>query len=351
MDGEILTTAGVLALGNLHAQIDGLEQKAAADQLTVQAQAGLIELVTLRGHVRGCIADYEQAAALAEQLLEDAPSDGDAVLARARARATFHRFAEALTDLDEAQRRGADPTSVDAERAATFQATGRYDEALAIYAEAVERRADFTSVANLATLHAECGEIDAAERCFGESRERYRGVSPIPLAQLDFIRAQMWIRQGDLARAEVWLGAAVRRLPAYAPAAGHLAEVEAAVGDTGSAIARLRPLAGSSDDPDYAAQLARILGEAGRPDEAGAWRDRAAARYDELVAEHLEAFADHAAEFWLEAGDEPHRALRLAERNLEVRPTRRAQELVARATRAANGEVTRAVASRLEGVA
>ena len=148
-----------------------------------------------------------------------------------------------------------------------------------------------------------------AERFFDESRNRYRGVSPFPLALLHFRRALMWLAQGNLHRARTWLGAAHRRLPAYAPAQGHLAEVEAALGETDSAIARLRPLTISSDDPDYAAQLARILSEAGHVEEALEWRARAAARYDELVARHLEAFADHAAEFWLDVGGATDRAL------------------------------------------
>ena len=88
---------------NLQAQIDGLERQAAAEQLAVSDQAELIALVTLRGHVLGRIADYEWAEELAEQLTRDAQDDGEAFLARAQARATFHRFTDALTDLDEAQ--------------------------------------------------------------------------------------------------------------------------------------------------------------------------------------------------------------------------------------------------------
>ena len=218
-----------------------------------------------------------------------------------------------------------------------LQAVGRYDEALTLMREAVKRRADFASVAALASLCAESGDIDRAEQLFDESRDRYRGVSPIPLAQLHFQRATMWLAQGDLPRGRSWLGAAHRRLPAYAPAQGHLAEVEAALGETDSAIARLHPLTISSDDPDYPAQLARILTEVGRAEEAREWRARAAARYDELVARHPEAFADHAAEFWLDAGADPHRALSLARRNLEVRQTPRAHELLSRATRAVDG--------------
>lgn len=57
----------------------------------------------------GRIADYERAAELAEQLLRGTTDAGTALLARARTRATFHRFAEALGDLDDAKRNGLIP--------------------------------------------------------------------------------------------------------------------------------------------------------------------------------------------------------------------------------------------------
>ena len=335
-DGELFTTSGALALVNLQAQIDGQLGQDTRGQ-AVSGRAQLIELVALRGHVLGRIADDEWAEELAEQLTRDAPGDGVAFLARARARATFHRFPDALADLDGARRLGAAPTVVDAERAVIFQAIGQYDQALTICREAVGRRADFDSLGALATLHAERGEIAAAERFFDESRDRYGGVSPFPLALLDFQRGLMWMVQGDLQRSHAWLGAAHRRLPAYAPAQGHLAEVEAALGKREAAVARLLPLTASSDDPDYAASLARILSELGRVEEARGWVAKAAARYDELVARHPQAFADHAAEFWLEAGADPHRARSLARTNLEVRQTPRARALVARATHASQG--------------
>jgi hypothetical protein len=93
-------------------------------------------------------------------------------------------------------------------------------------------------------------------------------------------------------------------------------------------------LAVSSDDPDYAAQLARILGETGRADESRHWCRLAAVRYDELIVSHPEAFADHAAEFWLAAGANPEKALRFARINVEVRKTPRAYGLLAQAVAA-----------------
>src|SRR5262249_18277514 len=54
---------------------------------------------------------------------------------------------------------------------------------------------------------------------------------------------------------------------------------------------------------------------------------RAKREYDALTARHPEAFADHAARFWLGVGADPHKALVLAEKNLAVRPTRAAVAL------------------------
>src|SRR5260370_2313926 len=327
---ELPVTDGTIALLNLQAQIDGLELDVRLSHATVESRVGLIELITLRGLILGHIADYQRADEIAEQLVCDAAADGIAFVARARTRAIFHRFTDALDDIDRAERLGFNAETTNGDSAAIFQALGRYDEALAIREEAADRRASFDNVAALVGLYSEIGEIDAAERLHAESRRRYRGVSPFPLALLDFQLGLMWMNKGRLDDARTSFDAARRRVPAYAPAQGHLAEVEAELGETESALARLYSLAASSHDPDYAAQLARLLWDAGCS-QFRHWRRLAAARYDELVASYPEAFADPAAEVWLAAGANPDKALPLATMNVEIRKTPRAYDLRARA--------------------
>jgi tetratricopeptide (TPR) repeat protein len=302
----------------------------------VAERALLVDLLMLRGEVLGCIADDERAAELAQVLVRDAPDDGAAWLARARTRAAFHRFLEALADLDAAGRRDVDRAAPDAERAAILQAVGCYAEALVLRRDAAERRPDFTTLGALAVLEAERGKVAQAERLFTEARRRYRGVSPFPVAELDFRRGLMWLGQRDLHTARAWFDVAVQRVPAYAPALGHLAEVDAALGARDAAIDRLRPLAAFSDDPEYAASLASVLSDAGQPLEAEQWRMSAAARYDELVVRHPEAFVDHAVEFWLTVGgDRPEGAPvgRVQSVPVDLRtgpaPLRRSERLVA----------------------
>jgi tetratricopeptide (TPR) repeat protein len=329
------TTDGAIAIGNLQAQIDGEERLASYQPLTVSQRAGIAELTAMRGQFLGRIADYERAEQIAEQLVREAPTDPVAFLARAEARSTFHRFAEALADVEEVERRGLHGQRVESLRAAVFQATGRYEEALIVRQRAAQAWPDIRSLGAEASVRADLGQIEAAERLFVEAPHHYRDVSPFPVAWLYFQQGSMWMREGRLERARELFEAAHERLPAYAAAQGHLAEVEAALGRHEHAIELLRPLAEISDDPDYAAQLARILGEARRLEEARGWRAAAANRYDDLIARHPEAFADHAAEFWLAAGGDAKEALALAQTNLRVRRTPRAYELLLQAALAA----------------
>jgi hypothetical protein len=129
----------------------------------------------------------------------------------------------------------------EAERAAILQAVVCYAEALVLRRTAAERRPDFATLGALAVLEAERGEVAQAERLFTEARRRYRGVSPFPVASLDFRRGLMWVGQRDLHTARAWFDAAVQRVPAYAPALGHRAKVDAALGARDAATNRLRP--------------------------------------------------------------------------------------------------------------
>jgi tetratricopeptide (TPR) repeat protein len=324
-------TDGTIALLNLQAQIDGLEGHG-----TTAEAATLIDLLILRGLILGRISDYERAAQLADRLVHDAVTDAAAYMARARTRAVLHRFDDALDDLDRAEGLSPKDTVANRERAVVLQALGRFNEAVVTHEAAGDRRGHFEDAAALAGLWADRGETGTAQRFYLESLRSYRGVSPFPLALLDFQLGTMWMRHRRLDQARTCFEAAIRRVPAYAAAQGHLAEVEADLGEPEAAIARLYPMAVASDDPDYAAQLARILGEMGRTDEASGWCRSAAERYDELTVVHPAAFADHAAEFWLGVGNDPPKGLRFAEFNLRVRETPRAYDLLAQALAANN---------------
>jgi hypothetical protein len=295
----------------------------------------LIGLLGRRGHVRGRIADLERAAALGEQLVAARPADGAAYLLRAGTRATFHRFREARADLAAAARRGARGAALAAAAATLDQAEGRLDEALAARARLARERPSLAALAAEAAVLGERGDLAAAERRFAAARRAPADVSPFPVAWLELQQGLLWQRQGRAAHARPCFAAAVARVPGYAPAVSHLAAVEAALGARARAIALLRPLAAASDDPAYAGELAALLRADGAGAEAARLAAQARARYATLLARHPAAFADHAARFYLAAGDDAARALALARLNLAARPTAEAHELVITAALAA----------------
>ncbi|HEY6342548.1 MAG TPA: hypothetical protein VIY49_13730 [Bryobacteraceae bacterium] len=322
------TTSGVIAMINLQSQIESDQRQSAG---SVTQQIASIERLLLRGTFRGRIADTEKAGVLAERLVEDFRKNGHAYLSRARTRCYFHLFATALEDLDRAQEHGMDKQVLDDERAGVFQAIGRYDEALFIRQEAARCSSTFQTTAALAVLHAERRDLDLAERFFEHSKAQYRGVSPFPLAMLDFQRGHLWHAEDQLTRARTWYLEALKRLPEFAAAQAHLAEVDAALGDVEIAIARLRIVVNVSDDPEFTAQLAWLLKSSGRTEESCSLLAESAARYDELTRKHPEAFADHAAEFWITNESGTERAVRYAKANFAIRQTPRALNLLKRA--------------------
>jgi tetratricopeptide (TPR) repeat protein len=211
--GRSQTTDGSIALRNLDAQIEGLQAEAVSGYSTAETQLRLIALLVLRGRTLGRIADYRRAAQLANRFVRETGS-AESFLARARMHALFHRFRAALDDLDFAQALSIDQTTAEDERAAIFQGLGRYDEALALRKQAVNRCPTFESLAALAGLYAERGETATAQQLYVASQSKYRGVSPFPLALLDFQIGQMRVYLSEWKEARNLFQQAVQRLPA-----------------------------------------------------------------------------------------------------------------------------------------
>lgn len=309
------TTDGAIAVGNLDAMIRGQERRIQAAPGDVALRAGLVELLLTRGQFLGIIADYERATALAEDLVVEAPGSPLAWRARASTRATWHRFPEALDDLRQAEKAGAPRRSVAGVQATILAATGRFEEATKVTPDTGDAQGDAMALASRALLQGELGRLDDAERGLNAARAHYHDVSPFPLAWMDAMQAGLYEKAGDRTKARAYYTRAVERLPLYARAAAHLAPLEAPE----KAVDRLVSVAVRSDDPEVFAQLGDALRRAGRVRESENALAKAGARYEELLASHREAYLDHAARFWLGAG-ETERALALAKSAVAVRP-------------------------------
>ena len=131
------------------------------------------------------------------------------------------------------------------------------------------------------------------------------GVSPLPCGQLLFEWGVSAMRRGDLDRAEAIFVELDAILPAHVPGRGHRAEVALARGQLDVAAALITPLLETSDDPEYRAIHAEILAARGEREAALREAERAAAAYELLLARRPEAYADHAAAFFMGIGNRP----------------------------------------------
>jgi hypothetical protein len=94
--------------------------------------------------------------------------------------------------------------------------------------------------------------------------------------------------------------------------------------------ALITPLVEVSDDPEYRATYAEVLAAAG-DSKTACEAERAAVAYEQLLAPRREAYADHAAAFFMGLGNRPQRALELAKLNFKLRDTPRSRRLLAKA--------------------
>jgi len=314
------TTDGAIAIANL----DHLIAQAAGD-------AGIDELLLLRSRTLADYAALDRVVDLAERNVHTA----DDLLRRSRSRAAVHRFADALADVEAAARAGAEGEKVAAQRASILVAVGRAHDAIAPLESNVARRPGFASRSALATAYAAVGRLDEADRLYAAALDELDTTSPFPHAWTWFMRGRMWAEQGDdPVRGEAMYVQAVRHLPAFVVANIHLAELEVRRGDEPAATARLERLTQRSDEPEALALLGQLHIRAGHRTRGEREIERARRGFEALLSKHPLAFADHAAEFYLGAGDAPEQAWALAQQNLAARPTRRAYLLAIHAARA-----------------
>ena len=325
-------TSGRIAVANLSSTIDGLELRRINDA-TFEHLVGLSKLLFVRGDVLGRIVDHDEAECVAHHALAVSPDTVSALYVRAWLAERFHRFPEAYALLDRAHAAGFPRQAINAAQASVLQATGRYTEALVLRERLAKDDPGIHTLGSLASLLAEMDEWEAAEDCYAAALNSDTGVSPLPCGQLLFEWGVSAMRRGELSRAEAIFIELDTILPEHAPGRGHRAEVALARGQVDVAMALVLPLLETSDDPEYRATYAEALAARGEHQAAVGQAARAVVEYELLLARRPEAYADHAADFFMGIGKRPQRAVDLAVANWRLRDTPRSRSLLAKARR------------------
>lgn len=365
-------TDAKIAMHNLSGQIDDARSAMQKRPKDLHVRIALFDLLRQRASVLDRGSDLVEAARIAETAVADFPEERDAYLLKARGLAAVHTFRDARLFVEEAllctamvQRDAAtkaappkkaacpawkgtlEPDQRDLLIANLDAAVGRYAEAEKVLRARVEKNPSSDNLHLHANVLAFMGRDEEAAKRFDEAEAAYRNVSPFPLAEIYADRAAMWQRAGEMTKATRDYEIASLLLPQHVHVATHLAALRAPK----EAIALLAPLAETTESADLLGTLGTF--EDMQKDGAGdAHLAAAKKRYEELEQLAPEAYADHAAWFWLGVGKDPPRALRLAQKNLAQRETSEAFELALRAaTDAGERSVACDVAARARAFA
>jgi tetratricopeptide (TPR) repeat protein len=323
-------TSGRIAIANLSTSIESLERRQ-AEGAGFKGLLALSNLLFLRGDLLGRIVDHNRAELMATEAIQLSPDLGSAFYIRARLAERFHRFEEANALLNDALAAGHTKQEIESEKASLLQATGQYREALAVRERLAEDNPGIDTLGALASLLAEMDEWTAAEARYAAALDADNGVSPLPCGQLLFEWGVSAMRRGDLDSAEAIFTELAAILPGHVPGRGHHAEVALSCGQLDLALELIKPLLTIADDPEYRGTYSEILAARGDGAEAASQAERTAKEYELLLARRPEAYADHAAWFFLGIGNQPQRALELASANWKLRDTPRSRRLLNKA--------------------
>ena len=324
-------TSGRIAVANLSASIESLELRR-VEGATFENLVALSKLLFLRGDLLGRIADHDRAELVANEAIALSPGTASALYTRARLAERFHRFEEATRfSIKRSRPDIQDKRSISKRR----RCSRRRDNIARRWFCAKDWRRTILGFTRLGRSRRCWRKWINGRRPKHAMRPRSRRTMAYRLSragQLLFEWGVSAMRRGDLDRAEAMFAELDAILPAHVPGRGHRAEVALARGELDVAAALIEPLLEISDDPEYRATYAEILAARG-DGEAASEAERAAAGYERLLARRPEAYADHAAAFFMGVGNRPRLAVDLATANWKLRDTPRSRRLLAKALR------------------
>ncbi len=300
-----------------------MELRALDEQLSrARHPAEQIPLLLERAAIRQRLSDYVAADARSAAWVAEAPASLAAWKLRARVLARIHRLAEARAAIDRVRQLAREPDDWEELAATVDDAAGDHARAAAYRERAAQQWPDPVRLTAWATSLARLGRVGEALAVMPRAAAAIRQPPAAQVAWILLQWARLYEARGEPAAARQLLEAAHARMPGHVEVTVHLAEAIRATGGDPAALARAA-LATDPGDP-RSAPHPDLLALAGRTEEA-----RAA--WERHVAALPEAFADHAARFYLGAGADPRRALALARQGLAHRPSDDARALAVEA--------------------
>ena len=244
--------------------------------------------------------------------------------ARSRAELALHQFAAARATALELQKLEPHRSTASQLLGDAALELGDYEEAEKAYAEMlrIDGEPSVGSESRMARLDLIYGRLPEAREHFGRALVLAKvsfEPSPDTTSWCHVQLGELAFKQGDFRTAEAQYAEALEVLPEGYPAQEHLAELRGAQGRYAEAEAAYQKLIERVPRPELLQALGDLYIYEGRPAEAKAWHDRAAAAYEASVEQGSIQYYHHGAGFYADSVKDPAKALQWARKDLEIR--------------------------------
>jgi len=312
-------------------EVQGIDVQISRTRDDPRAVGHFLAVLLERTQLRGDLEDYQEALARSARWVSDEPGDAEAWAMRVQVLVRVHQFAAARQALEHRKKLARDPSEWQELAASIDEATGQLDRSQRVRDELVSIEASTGHLVQRANGLALAGKLDDALALMPKAAAALHDNAPELIAWIYFQWGRLYEQKGELAAARDFYAAARERLPTL-ESTTHLAQTMAATGDRDGARKLVEAELAQHRHPE----LLALAVELGQHELAGEASDA----WERYVAALPEAFADHAARFYIAAGHDAPRALELARANLANRDTREARALVVEAALAAGDAKT-----------
>jgi tetratricopeptide (TPR) repeat protein len=271
-----------------------------------------------RGSLTGNPADLAEAARLIDAATATGGASDQVALLAAMLALDLHRLADARRWL--AGVRDRDLWLVAATEGDLAVQDGRLAEAGALYARARAAHAGWEVLARLASLSALRGDDAGADRLYTEAENDVDAKAMRTFAWLDVQRGRIAFARGRFDEAGLRYERAARAYGGYWLVEARRAELAAARGQGGEALALYTRVAAETPSPEVAQALGELYAYLGRPAEAAPWYQRALAAYTRSVERGEVHYLHALAAFHSDVSGDATAALRWAEADRRLRP-------------------------------
>jgi tetratricopeptide (TPR) repeat protein len=196
---------------------------------------------------------------------------------------------------------------------------GKYREAKTRYLEALQAERSWSALCRLAYFHGKMGDVDGADRLYGEAEDQLTAKEMRSYAWLEVQRGFLAFERGRHSEAQARYARAEAAYPGYWLVTEHIAELMGAEGKYREAIEIFENINSTTDRPELQQAIGELYEIAGDAARAHDWHRKALTAYLQSAQRGEVHYYHHLADYYSDVANDGTQAVRWAQADLQLR--------------------------------